>query len=161
MNFQVTPAETPRRLWPFLLIGAGVVVLLLGLLTWFGRQPARHAPVEARLPFGATEQAYAAKVKFENLKLSRFANLLHQVVTYLSGDVVNQGNRTIADLQVRVEFRNARNQVVLRETVTALGSPPSAVAPGGRRSFQLGFEDVPDDWNVQVPGVRVTGLVLH
>ncbi len=161
MNFQVTPAEKPRPLWPFLLIAAAVVVLLLGLFAWFGRQPAGKGPAETRLPFGASELAYAANVKFEHLKVSRFANMLNQVVTYLSGDVVNQGNRTIANLEVTVEFRNVRNQVVLRDTLTALGSPPAPVAPGGRSAFQLGFEGIPDDWDMQVPGIQVTGLVLH
>lgn len=161
MNFELKHTEKSRSLWPFLVIGAAVVVLLVVLLGWMVRQPAQKGRGEARLPFGRTEQAYAPNVKFQNLKMSRFANFLNQEVTYLAGDVVNQGNRTIANLQVTVEFRNVQGQVVLRETMNALGLRPVAIEPGGRRAFRLGFERIPSDWNMQYPSVQVTGLVLQ
>lgn len=142
-------------------MGAAIVVVLVVLFSWLARQPAQKGPAETRLPFGAAEQVYAPKVKFENLKMSRFANMLDQEVTYLAGDVENQGNRTIVNLQVTVEFRNAQNQVVLRQTTKALGERPVPIPPGGRRPFRIGFENVPSDWNVQYPNIQVTGLVLR
>ena len=160
-NFEVEQGEKQRSLWPFLLIGAAVVAALVILFAWTARRPAGPAPGVAAMPFGGAEQAYAGKVKFESLKMSRFANFLNQEVTYLNGEIVNEGDRTIGDLEVRVEFRNAQNQVVLRQTLRPLGERPVAIPPGARRSFQLGFEQIPDDWNMQYPSVQVTGIVLH
>ncbi len=161
MDFEVQSTEKPRGRWPFLLIGAAVVVVLVVLFSWVSRQTGRQSPGQARLPFGPAEQAYAPNVKFENLKMSRFANMLNQDVTYLAGEVVNQGNRTIADLQVTVEFRNQQNQVVLREARRLLGFEPVPIPPGGREAFRIGFDKVPSDWNVHYPNIQVTGLVLH
>jgi hypothetical protein len=160
VNFKIEPSEKPRSLWPFLLIGAVVVVVLLLVFGWVER-PGPAGPVEKPLPFGAAEQAYAGNVKFENMKMSRFANFLNQEVTYLDVDIDNQGNRSIAALAVTVEFRNIENQVVKRQTLRPLGEQAAPIAPGERRSFRLAFEQIPDDWNMQYPNIKVTGLVLR
>ena len=54
----------------------------------------------------------------------------------------------------------ARAQVVLREARGILGTPPAALAPGERRSFEISFDHVPPSWNMQLPAVRVTSLRL-
>lgn len=160
MNFEVKTGEKPRSRWPFVLIGALVVIVAVGLFFFFGGQPAQKSEKAKPLPFNAAAQAYAPNVKFEKLKLSRFANMFNQEVTYLAGDVVNQGNRTIANLQVTLEFRNVENKVVMKKTRKMLGTRPSPIPPGGRQSFRLGFEGIPKDWNMRNPSIQVTGLVL-
>lgn len=161
MAFEVKPTEKQRSRWWFVLIGVAVVVALVVLFSLASRQSGRQSFGQAHLPFGATEQAYAANVKFEKLKMSRFANMLNQDVTYLAGEVVNQGNRTIENLQVTVEFRNQQNKVVLRTTRKVLGLEPVPIPPGGREAFRIAFDNVPSDWNVHYPNIQVTGLVLH
>lgn len=161
MNFEVKPTEKPRSRWPFVLIGALVVLAAVGLFFFFGGQPTTKSPAEKPLPFNAAAQAYAPNVRFENLKLSRFANMFNQEVTYLAGDVVNQGNRTIANVQVTLEFRNVENKVVMKQTRRVLGMRPVPIPPGGRSSFRLGFEGIPNDWNMADPAIQVTGLVLR
>ena len=160
VNFKIESEEKPRSLWPFLLIGALVVVALLLVFGWLER-PGPPGPAAKPLPFGAAEQVYAGKVKFENLKMSRFANFLNQEVTYLDGDIVNQGDRSIAELAVTVEFRNIENQMVMRQTLRPVNEHAAPIAPGEQRSFRLAFEQIPDDWNMQYPNIRVTGLVLR
>jgi hypothetical protein len=160
VNFKIESEEKPRSLWPFLLIGALVVVALLLVFGWLER-PGPPGPAAKPLPFGAAEQVYAGKVKFESLKMSRFANFLNQEVTYLDGDIVNQGDRSIAELAVTVEFRNIENQVVMRQTLRPVNEHAAPIAPGEHRSFRLAFEQIPDDWNMQYPNIRVTGLVLR
>jgi hypothetical protein len=161
VNFKVDPGEKQRSLWPFLLIGAVVVVVLVLVFSWLGGRPAGPAPEAKPLPFGATEQAYAGKIKFENLKMSRFANMFNQEVTYLDGDMVNEGDRSVAGLQVTVVFRDIENNVVLRQTVRPLNGRAAPLAPGERRPFRLAFEQIPDSWNMQYPSIQVTGLVLR
>lgn len=160
VNFEVRRGEKPRSQWPFLVIGAAVVVVLVVVLGWLGR-PGPPGPAAPPLPFGPAEQAYAEKVKFESPKMSRFANFLNQEVTYLDGDIVNEGDRSIVGLAVRVEFRNVENQVVFRQTMRPLNERAAPIAPGERRPFRLAFEEIPDDWNMQYPSIQVTGLVLR
>lgn len=161
MEFGVEPKEKHRPLWPFLVAGAVIVVVLIFAFGLVSHHSAREAPGTKPLPFGPAEQSYAANVKFENLTMSRFENMFHQQVTYVMGDIQNEGNRTVGNLAITLEFRNIQNQVVFRQTVRPLGPNPTPLQPGQIQSFRLGFDQIPPDWNEQDPNIHVTGLVLH
>ena len=145
-----------------LVAGAAVVALLAGgvyLLTQ--RAPSEAARVQAKLPFGAPEQAYAVHIHFLDLRMSQATNYLNQEFTFLYGIVSNDGHRTIREMEVTVEFRNSMNQVILRDTQRVIGPRGNALGAGFRRDLELAFEHIPDDWNRQYPAIRVTGLLLE
>ena len=160
-GFQAEPREKERSLWPSLLIGAVVVAVVVAIFAWMGKQPAGPAPRIAPMPFGAAEKTYASQLKFDQMRVSRFANMLNQEVTYLDGTVINQGNRSVANVQLKVEFFNVENQLVKSQTVPLLGEGAAPIPPGTSREFRLGFELIPDDWDMQVPAVRVTGILFR
>jgi hypothetical protein len=72
----------------------------------------------------------------------------------------HQHRQAIAALELSVEFSDEMNQVVLREARGVLGTPPAALVPGERRSFEISFDHVPPSWNMQLPAVSVTSLQL-
>ncbi len=157
------PVEQDRRRFSAaFLISAVVVVAIVGGLIFINRA-SRDAGTTgaAKLPFAAGEQAYAAKIQLGGMEMSRAANFLNQEVTYLSGVARNQGDRGLREIEVTVEFRDALNQVVLREARSVLGARAAPLGPGQSRPFQLSFDHVPTDWNMQLPAVRVTGLVFE
>lgn len=157
------PVEKERRGLPLaFLLSAVIVAAIVGGLMLMSRasRPSGRA-AHARLPFGAGEQAYAVKIRLGDMEMSRAANLLNQEVTYLSGVVQNLGDRGVREIEVTIEFRDALNQVVLRDTRYVLGARATPLGPGQSRTFQFSFDHVPADWNVQLPAVRVTGLVLE
>lgn len=160
MPFEAEPTEKHRSLWPFLIAGAVIVVAVLVGFGLFSTHTARHSPATMPLPFGPTEQAYVSNVRFEHPKMSRYANMLHQEVTYVTGDIYNDGNRTITNMQVTMEFRDVQNQVVYTKSVRPMGANPKPIAPGQMRAFDLGFDQIPDTWNEVYPKIRVTGLLL-
>lgn len=143
-------------------LGLGVVLLLAAGLLLVTHSARRTPPGRAsHLPFGPAEQAYAANVRIENMALSESSNLLNQKFTYVSGALVNAGPRTLAALEITIEFFDPFNQLILREThrvVTREGQP---LAPGQSRTFQITFEHIPVQWNQQNPDVHVTGMVLR
>jgi len=144
------------------LAGAGIVLLLIaGVYLLTQPAPSGGSQARARLPMGAVEQAYARNIHFVDLKMSRVANFLNQEVTLLFGVVSNDGQRSVQDMEVTVEFRDQLNQVVLRETHRLLGARAAPLPPGQRREFELTFEHMPADWNRQYPTIRVRGLVLE
>jgi len=74
----------------------------------------------------------------------------------------NDGVQTIRGMQVTVEFRDALNQVVLRDSqfvITPSADPP--LNAGLSTPFQLTLEHVPAEWNQEYPSIRVTGLILQ
>jgi hypothetical protein len=146
---------------PFL-VGAVVVIIVFGAfylaMRFSGGSP---SAVQRPLPFGPAEQAYVAEIKFENLNLSAFENMLHQQVTYVNGDISNTGARTIRAAEVTVEFYDQENKVALRDTRRIIGDNTQPLESGETRDFQLGFEAIPERWNHKFPDIRVTGLDLE
>jgi hypothetical protein len=113
---------------------------------------------EPHLPFGATEQAYAAKIQIGNVTMSRAENFANQEIISLSAEMANLGDRSLKAVEVTVEFSDEMPQVVLREPRILFGSSATPFPAGGRREFEISFEHVPSSWNMQQPGVRVTGI---
>ena len=142
-------------------MGAATIAIALLIVMWPGaeRRPASSTR-ESHLPFGSTEQAYAAKLQIENLSLSRAENFLNQEVTTLGGRLTNAGNLPLANVELTVEFSDELGQVVLRESRAVFPPQAPAFAPGERRDFEFSFEHIPSSWNIQQPLVRVSGMLF-
>lgn len=158
------PQEEPK-LSPLSILAAVLVLVFLitGIVLFLHEPETRLSPsAQANLPakMTAEEAAYAKTIRIENVALSRAENFLHQEVTILDADAVNSGARAADALSVTVEFTDSLNQVVLRETRSALGSPPSSLGPGQSHHFQISFDRVPASWNMQQPSVQVSYLRL-
>jgi hypothetical protein len=157
------PAQDGKRS-PLTLIIGGVVALSIGLTFWF----LFHAPLGGPATYQATvnlkmapaEQAYLKNIRIEKIALSRAESFIHQEVTILSGEVVNDGPEKILYLAFTVEFADSMDQIALRETRGVLGAPPAALSPGERRPFEISFDHVPASWNMQQPYVRASCLQL-
>lgn len=159
------PGEPPPARGPFsfalLVAAAAVVIVLGGFYLWPGRQsPSRAGAQPVHPPFGPEERAYAATIAIENLALSRAENFLNQEVTILAGELVNTGGRSLREVELTVQFDDDMNQIALRESRLALTSASASLAPGERRAFDVSFEHIPPSWNMQLPVVRVTGLLF-
>jgi len=155
------PSQPDRGRFNFALILAAVGVLVVVGALYFlpGRQsPPGSAPPGTHFTFGAPERAYAPRIRIENIALSRAENFLHQEITTLTGDLVNGGERTLRGVEVTIEFSDDMNQIALREARPILTAVAPALAAGDRRGFDISFEHIPASWNLQTPGVRVSGL---
>ena len=116
---------------------------------------------------------YAASLPLSQLAMSESDSLSGVKVTYLEGHVRNAGDRTVTGATVQVVFQNdealppqidtvqltpirTREPYVDTET---LGADP--IKPGDDREFRLTFEAVPQNWNTQMPVVRVVHTDLR
>jgi len=158
--------EKEERRSPVTLIIGGVVALAMLLSLWFLSHVPLGAPTTYRASVGLkmslAEEAYLKHIRIENIALSRAENFIHQEVTILSGEVVNDGPESIQLLSLTVEFADSMNQIVLRETRGVLAASRAGLAPGERRPFEISFDHVPTSWNMQQPYVRASYLqVLH
>ena len=115
------------------------MALLFGGFYLLTRILGSHGPAVAeKLPFGAAEQAYAERIHFSDMHMSRSTNMIKQEFTYVTGTMSNDGVQTIRGMQVTVEFHDALNQVVLRDTQFVIN--PSADPPlnaGSAPHFQI------------------------
>ena len=153
-----------RRRFPVAFL-AGIIVMavLFGAFYLLTRVLSSHdAAVAVKLPFGAAEQAYADRIHFSDLHMSRSTNMIKQEFTYVTGTVSNDGVQSIRAMEVTVEFRDSLNQVILRDSqfvIAPSGDP--ALNAGLSREFQLTLEHVPAEWNQEYPSIHVTGLNLQ
>jgi hypothetical protein len=153
----------PRSEFPAAFAAGAVIVLIL-----FGAimalihftKPSGPAPDE-KLPFSATEQAYAEHIHFSNIQMARAKNMLDQEFTYIAGTMSNDGTRTLRGVDIIIEFRDPLNQVILRDPERLIGVSTGTVGPGLTHDFQITLEHIPAEWNQQYPAIRVTGLLLE
>jgi hypothetical protein len=135
---------------------AGIVVLL----THFIKTP--QQTVDAPLPFGAAEQAYAPQIHFQDLRLSQSNNLLNQQFTYVAGIVSNDGPRPVAAIEVLVEFHDQFKQVILKDTLRPIRRSDAPLKVAEQREFNLAIDQgLPTTWDQQFPAIHITGLILQ
>lgn len=150
------------RRFALIIVGTALLGMALLVILFF----AGHGKLSRRLarpqtlPFGPAEQAYAQRIRFTDIQMSRAENFLNQEITYISGVVSNDGSRRVLSLDVTADFRDFSGTIILHETRRVFGGHGAVIEPGQRRDFQLAFESVPDAWNQHYPELKVAALTL-
>jgi hypothetical protein len=158
-------AREARKQFPIAL-AAGVVIVLLvvGGVALMTKSAHVAAPAPAQpMAFGPQEQAYAAHIRYDNIKLSKSSNLLNQQFTYINGTVSNDGDRTISGLAMTVNFYDdlANKEVALKDTETIIAPTDQPLPAGQHRDFSVTLDKFPQTWNEQMPSFNTAGLVLQ
>ena len=134
---------------------AGIVILA----SRFIKTP--QQTVDAPLPFSAAEQSYAPQIHFQDLRLSESDNLINQKFTYVAGIVSNNGPRSVAAIEIQVEFHDQFKQVILKDTLRPIRRSDAPLKPSEQREFNLTIDQgLPSTWDAQYPSIRITGLVF-
>jgi hypothetical protein len=149
----------PAAVWG---IAGLVVVLLVALLVFAGHKQPVAAPNTLQ-----PADAYAASLPLSQLAMSESTNLSGGKLTYLDGHVRNTGDHTVTAATLQVVFQNDEQLAPQIDTVPLTlirmrepyidTEPVSAdpLKPGDEREFRLIFETVPQNWNTQMPEVRI------
>jgi hypothetical protein len=139
-----------------------VVLVVLAVLALLGRNKSPAAPKTLQ-----AQDAYAAHLPLSQLAMSESESLSGGKLTYLDGHVQNTCDKTVNGATVQVVFANEEQMPPTVETVPLTlirmkhpyidTQPVSAapIKPGEDREFRLTFEAVPENWNQQMPEVRV------
>jgi hypothetical protein len=153
------------RDWRPVYLGVAVVLILVGVIAFSLRTPAR-APVP--------KDPYAASVKLSDLKMSQAQNFVGSSVTYVEGNVTNAGAKTVTHAVVHVEFKDSLNQVTQADDLPlhvlqiqtggayldGVDLSVAPLAPGQSKPFRLTFEHVSTDWNQAYPELQITATVV-
>ena len=150
--------------WLAIVLGVALVVLVVVTASLLLRTDSKIANAPP---------AYAANIKFSDMKMSAAQNFVGATVTYLDGTVTNTGDKTVRHAMVSVDFKDSLGQIVQAEDVPlrilqTSGPYPEAVdlsvaplAPAQGRPFRLTFEHVTADWNHEYPELRVTEVAVR
>jgi hypothetical protein len=134
-----------------------IVFLLLGLFLWrASTKTVQPAAIGSQDALGPDERAYTSKVGVDHVEMSRAENFLHQEVTTISGEITNGGDRSLASVELTIEFYDDLNQIAQRETRSLFGPPGPPIPPGDHREFEVSFEHISTSWNMRQPIIKVT-----
>jgi hypothetical protein len=159
-NINPTTQPDESRLRP-VLIGVLIVGVVVGLIV---------LAFKAEAPKPAEPPAYAADLKFSDLKASAAQNFVGSTVSYLDGAITNAGEKTVIHAVVQVTFKDDLGQVVQQEElpvhVLRTGGPydeavdlsVSPLAPGQTKPFRLTFESISIQWNHAYPDLQITDV---
>jgi hypothetical protein len=149
-------------------VAALIVLIVAGALVIFGWKKPAIAPSTLQ-----PADAYAASLPLTQFEMSESENLSGGKQTYIDGHIGNTGSRTVTSVTVQVVFQNdvdlAPQIDTLPLTLIRMKDPyidigpvsGDPLKPGDDREFRLTFETVPDNWNQQMPEVRVIHTELH
>jgi hypothetical protein len=143
------------------IILVGVVVAALALLL--------HT--EKKTP--APPPAYAAFLKFSDLKTSAAQNFVGATVSYVDGTITNTGDKTVTHAAALITFKDAMGQVAQREEVPirvlrtggpyaeAVDLTLAPLAPGQGSPFRLTFENISAQWDHSYPDLQITQVTAR
>ena len=142
-----------------ILVGIVIVGIVVGVLALiFRAEQTKPAP----------PPAYAANLKFSDLKASAAQNFAGATVSYLDGTITNTGDKTVTQAVVQVTFKDDMGQTAQREEnpirILRTGGPYdeavdlslSPLAPGENKPFRLTFENISAQWNHAYPDLQIT-----
>jgi hypothetical protein len=139
-------------------VAALIVVVLVGALVFLGRKRPVAAPSTLQ-----PADAYAVSLPLTQFAMSESENLTGGKQTYLDGHVANTGGRTVTAVTVQVVFQNDMELApqidrvpltLIRVKEPYIDTEPVSAEPL-KPGDELTFETVPENWNQQMPEVRV------
>ncbi|HXE06879.1 MAG TPA: DUF2393 family protein [Acidobacteriaceae bacterium] len=143
-------------------VAALIVLVVVAIFFFAGRNKGPSAPATLQPP-----DAYSQSLPVTSLAMSEAGSFSGGKVTYLDGHIQNTGNRTLVGATVQVVFANDEMMppTVLTQPLTLVRmtqpyidiEPVSAepLKPGDSHDFRLAFEAIPQNWNQQMPEMRI------
>lgn len=155
-NPATEPSESSLR--P-ILVGIVVVGIVIGILALI---------LHSEQPKPAAPPAYAANLKFSDLRTSAAQNFAGTTVSYLDGTITNNGDKTVIHATAQITFKDEMEQVAQRDDLPlrvlrtgglydeAVDLNLSPLAPGQSKPFRLTFDSISAQWNHAYPDLQIT-----
>lgn len=136
------------------LIGA-VALLLVALVGYLEFAP---KPKPEEIPLTAEATAYIRNLALQNVDMTAKLDYFSQKVVEITGEIGNTGGRNLKLVEVNCVFRDYANQVVLRQRSAIVSAKMGGLKPGETKPFRLPFDEVPANWNQQLPQLVIAGI---
>jgi hypothetical protein len=147
----------PKEFPVALVAGAVVFVLLATIVGYLATRPGSPPPPKP------TQEAYdyLAKLNISDIHMSAEENMLGHDVVMVDAKITNTGNRVVTTLRLRLYFYDYSGKLALREEQDVITPSMLPLYAGETRDFQLRFDTLPPNWNVQPPQFQLVSLLLQ
>jgi hypothetical protein len=139
---------------------AGGIIVVLALSAWgaYDYWQRKHPPAAPVLT--AEAKQYVHSLQLSGVEMKAAESYMKQRVVEITGNVANNGSRTLKVIEINCVFYDPYGQLVLRERVAVVGRRTGPLAPGDTKSFRLAFDNIPESWNQQLPMLVIAQIVF-
>jgi len=127
---------------------------VIGAAWWYVDREASKPPVQAALT--AEAKNYVRNLKLSQVQMKATANYTG-ARDQVEGQITNNGDRTLARVELNCIFYDVNGMVVLRERVPIVKAP---LKPGETANFRLPFEGVSENWNQTLPQLVIAHIAF-
>ena len=151
------PAREPREFPVALAAGAVVLLIMIGVVAYIATRPGPPPPPKP------TQEAYdyLSKLNITDIHMSAEENMLGHDVVMVDAKITNTGDRVVTTLRLRLYFYDYSGKLALREEQDVITTNSLPLYGGETRDFQLRFDTLPPNWNVQQPQFQLVSLQLQ
>jgi hypothetical protein len=158
---QAAPADPdkrePKEFPVTLVVGAVCLLVMIAVFAYIATRPGPPPPAKP------TQEAYdyLSKLSISDIRMSAEENMLGHDVVAVDAKITNTGNRVVTTLRLRLYFYDYAGKLALREEQDILTPSSPPLYAGETRDFQLRFDTLPSNWNVQPPQFQLVSLQLQ
>jgi hypothetical protein len=106
-------------------------------------------------------KAYTRSLKLSGVEMKAAESYLKQEIVEITGNITNNGDRTLKLVEINCVFYDAYGQLVLRQLAAIAGGRMGNLAPANTKSFRLAFDNIPGSWNKQMPQLVIAQIVFE
>jgi hypothetical protein len=147
----------PKEFPVALAAGAVAMLIFAAVIAYFVTRPGPPPPPKP------TQEAYEylAKLNITDIQMSAEENMLGHNVVMVDAKITNTGDRVVTMLRLRLYFYDYQGKLVVREEQDVITPAMLPLFAGETRDFQLRFDTLPPNWNVQPPQFQLVSLLLQ
>ena len=147
----------PKEFPVALAAGAVCLLLMIAVVAYFATRPGPPPPPKP------TQEAYdyLSKLNISDIHMSAEENMLGHDVVMVDAKITNNGDRVVTTLRLRLYFYDYGGKLALREEQDVITTSALPLYAGETRDFQLRFDTLPGNWNVQPPQFQLVSLQLQ
>ena len=141
------------------LIIAITIVVVLGLVMAWAFSPSSGHP-EAAAPVDEVTDIETIKNRIELVRLgiSTSENYVGHRIRLVGATVRNISDLSIRMVEVKMVFTDVEGNPVHEYIQEALTAHQKPMLPGSDYRFEIGFENLPRNWNYRVPVTEITKI---
>ena len=134
-----------------------ILVPLAGGLYWYLERAAANRPAPPAQALSPEGKAYVGNLKLAGVEMKATANYAGAAIVEITGQITNNGDKTLDRAELSCVFFDPAGLVVFRERVPIV---KSTLRPGETRKFRLPFEGIPQSWNQALPQLVIASVTF-
>jgi hypothetical protein len=115
-------------------------------------------PTPQDLPLTPDAKAYISNLGLADVGMEAKLDYFGQKVLEVKGGITNNGPRNLRVVEVTCVFLDYSGKSALRQRSGIVSAKMGGLRPGETKSFRLPFDNVPSNWDQQMPRLVIAGI---